>query len=57
MKSLALERDKLQAELTRVDGERDAMRTDVENAQRVKEKAKKAVDIAVQLLGETGLVQ
>jgi CheY-like chemotaxis protein len=57
VKSLAGERDKLQAELTSVDGERDALKSDVENVQKVKDKARKAVDIAVQLLNETGLVQ
>ncbi len=57
VKQLAAERDKLQAELTRLDGEHDVLKADVESAQKVKEKARKAVDIAVQLINETGLVQ
>ncbi|MBI5511145.1 MAG: response regulator [Deltaproteobacteria bacterium] len=57
VKQLAAERDKLQTEIARLEGERDGLKNDVENVQKVKEKAKKAVDIAVQLIGETGLVQ
>ena len=57
VKALAAERDGLQQEVERLQGELAEVREETENAVKVREKAKKAVDIALQLLGETGLVQ
>jgi len=53
VKSLAAERDQVKAELEKIRQEKDEM---MSSDAAIRDKAKKAVDIAVQLLGETGLV-
>lgn len=56
VKSLAGERDSLRAQVDALEGERSGAMQSEETTRKVKEKAKKAVDIAVQLINETGLV-
>lgn len=55
VKQLAAERDELRGEAEQSAAQRQSVSSEVETAQRVREKARKAVDIALQLLNETGL--
>lgn len=55
VKELAAERDALKQQVEQMEQNRQAVQGDAEAADRVREKAKKAVDIAMQLLDETGL--
>ncbi len=57
VKQLAQERDGLRAELEQVQSEVAAAKEELENVTKMREKAKKAVDIAAQLIQETGLLQ
>ncbi len=55
VKSLAAERDQLQGELLDARKAKAEADTELEHAAKVRDKAKKAVEIAVQLIDETGL--
>lgn len=55
VKSLATERDAVRGELRAIEDERSENAEHEETARKVREKARKAVDIAVQLINETGL--
>lgn len=55
VKSLAAERDELRAENERLSEAIEGTRGEGQSAMKVREKARKAVDIALQLLDETGL--
>ncbi len=56
LKQVTNERDRLQSEVTSLHDEQKNASAGVETADRMREKAKKAVDIAMQLLEETRLV-
>lgn len=55
VKSLATERDAVRGEIRAIEDERSENAEHEETARKVREKARKAVDIAVQLIDETGL--
>jgi CheY-like chemotaxis protein len=57
VKSLASERDALQKEVERLTEAHAGAREESEGAAKVREKARKAVEIAVQLIADTGLLQ
>lgn len=57
VKSLAVERNSLREKLGRMESENRDMSDQLETSAQMREKARKAVDIAVQLLEETGLVE
>lgn len=56
VKSLASERDSLRNHIDGLEGERVATSEAEETQRKMREKARKAVDIAMQLINETGLV-
>ena len=56
LKEVAGERDRLKAEVAQLNDAQKSAMSGVETADKVREKAKKAVDIAMQLLEETRLV-
>ncbi len=56
VKSLASERDSLRNQIDGLEGERMATSEQEETQRKMREKARKAVDIAMQLINETGLV-
>lgn len=57
VKSLVAERDALQQRVQELEDSQASGRDESENAAKIREKARKAVDIAVQLIDETGLLQ
>jgi DNA-binding response OmpR family regulator len=56
VKALAAERDQLQKDLQTAERSRADLDSEMQQALKLREKAKKAVDIALQLLDETGLI-
>lgn len=55
VKSLAAERDQLKSQLEQLEQAKGEVESQINNQAKVRQKAKKAVDIALQLIDETGL--